>query len=449
MAERCRWMARWLADDPWATLARAMDVRQALIDAGDHLDDATWRAVLALGSAAVPELIGVLQDEALLAADGPGEGFAPVHAVRLLGELADPRAVEPLLALILEGEWDDRAVDAACVALPRHGRAALEPLLAAHDAEDDPFERALFGCQLADLGVEDERIYERLVAHLGHHPEVGGGSLARYGDARALPFLCEALDACDSEGPDDFARPVIELSYAIETLGGELTQEQEARRAAARRELQIDATLRSRAGSFLVSPGMLRVLSATLEDSRGRPLWWVRGYLAALASQPSLATPSRWLGKVLPASGTEPETIDAIFQLYNATLDAVAEDPDLVCPMVSDVEATTAFCKGYVDAATSDPEWVPARRAVDALGLIMMLAGEVDLGATASPDELGSLQETTREKLPELLLHIHEALAPVRLELARRGTPRPKPRVGRNEPCPCGSGKKYKRCCGN
>jgi SEC-C motif domain protein len=25
---------------------------------------------------------------------------------------------------------------------------------------------------------------------------------------------------------------------------------------------------------------------------------------------------------------------------------------------------------------------------------------------------------------------------------------RPAPKVRRNEPCPCGSGKKYKRCCG-
>ncbi|WP_420337192.1 SEC-C metal-binding domain-containing protein [Roseibium sp.] len=24
----------------------------------------------------------------------------------------------------------------------------------------------------------------------------------------------------------------------------------------------------------------------------------------------------------------------------------------------------------------------------------------------------------------------------------------PKTKVGRNDPCPCGSGKKYKRCCG-
>ena len=28
------------------------------------------------------------------------------------------------------------------------------------------------------------------------------------------------------------------------------------------------------------------------------------------------------------------------------------------------------------------------------------------------------------------------------------GTVRKAPKVGRNEPCPCGSGKKYKHCCG-
>ncbi|MGA2149181.1 MAG: SEC-C metal-binding domain-containing protein [Bryobacteraceae bacterium] len=26
---------------------------------------------------------------------------------------------------------------------------------------------------------------------------------------------------------------------------------------------------------------------------------------------------------------------------------------------------------------------------------------------------------------------------------------RPEPKIGRNEPCPCGSGQKYKRCCLN
>jgi preprotein translocase subunit SecA len=36
--------------------------------------------------------------------------------------------------------------------------------------------------------------------------------------------------------------------------------------------------------------------------------------------------------------------------------------------------------------------------------------------------------------------------AELKLDLApvRRGVPK----VGRNEPCPCGSGKKFKNCCG-
>ncbi|MHC4065055.1 MAG: SEC-C metal-binding domain-containing protein [Planctomycetota bacterium] len=34
--------------------------------------------------------------------------------------------------------------------------------------------------------------------------------------------------------------------------------------------------------------------------------------------------------------------------------------------------------------------------------------------------------------------------APQKVETIRRE----KPKVGRNAPCPCGSGKKFKQCCG-
>lgn len=34
----------------------------------------------------------------------------------------------------------------------------------------------------------------------------------------------------------------------------------------------------------------------------------------------------------------------------------------------------------------------------------------------------------------------HELLKPIK---------RDSPKVGRNDPCPCGSQKKYKKCCGN
>lgn len=56
----------------------------------------------------------------------------------------------------------------------------------------------------------------------------------------------------------------------------------------------------------------------------------------------------------------------------------------------------------------------------------------------------------------ECALSMHEYWEPVRRALVPAGAgesgPVPfrhaLPKVGRNAPCPCGSGKKYKRCCG-
>ena len=54
--------------------------------------------------------------------------------------------------------------------------------------------------------------------------------------------------------------------------------------------------------------------------------------------------------------------------------------------------------------------------------------------------------------------HLHHELASFRREQGRwvfvagdmnpKGPPRRVVKVGRNDPCPCGSGKKYKKCCG-
>lgn len=53
-------------------------------------------------------------------------------------------------------------------------------------------------------------------------------------------------------------------------------------------------------------------------------------------------------------------------------------------------------------------------------------------------------------RLAERLSQRKRHMAELASEHLRRRTPvaRPAARVGRNEPCPCGSGKKYKRCCG-
>jgi len=63
--------------------------------------------------------------------------------------------------------------------------------------------------------------------------------------------------------------------------------------------------------------------------------------------------------------------------------------------------------------------------------------------ASLAPQAIGAIQA---------ILADPQAPAAVRLKaaLAIRGceaTPQPSTRTGRNQPCPCGSGRKFKRCC--
>ena len=56
---------------------------------------------------------------------------------------------------------------------------------------------------------------------------------------------------------------------------------------------------------------------------------------------------------------------------------------------------------------------------------------------------MGFAVEPTASPVAEMTPNTSEGEAP-----ARRPVRREQPKVGRNAPCPCGSGKKYKKCCG-
>ena len=67
--------------------------------------------------------------------------------------------------------------------------------------------------------------------------------------------------------------------------------------------------------------------------------------------------------------------------------------------------------------------------------------GEVD---EALPAELEAMQRRQRQAARVTLSHGGEADEPQKVETVRRDADK----VGRNDPCPCGSGKKYKKCHG-
>jgi hypothetical protein len=64
----------------------AAEIRRHLTSGHSNLVPAVRERILSTATSAIPTLIEVLTDEALAMEDGPGGGYAPIHAARLLGE---------------------------------------------------------------------------------------------------------------------------------------------------------------------------------------------------------------------------------------------------------------------------------------------------------------------------------------------------------------------------
>ncbi len=207
---------------------QARRIVRRLIHADECVPDDLHREIIVLGSAAVPALLEILEDENLALLESPGNGWAPTNAARLLGELKPADAVEPLLRRLAATNWNDILHDQIIQSLPEIGAPVVEPALRAY-AEDERDDVRYDVCAvLAEVGVQDDRVFEILIDQLQADPS-RAGNLAIYGDERAVPHLLEALDQyviVESERP--FANhALIELRAAIEDLGGTLTSEQQ------------------------------------------------------------------------------------------------------------------------------------------------------------------------------------------------------------------------------
>ncbi len=197
----------------------------ALYQQGRQLSEAGRRAIVEEKEAAVEPLVEVLRDRDLWDEQAPGEGFAPIHAAELLGELGDPAAIGPMYDVLADCDPDALLDTALTRALREFGEAAVDPGLEALNRHGEEFRDDL-ACVFAGLEVERRVVFQVLVKNLVDNPLLGARNLAMYGDAEALdalhPMLNRLLVAA-AEDPTRFeeAKAVAE---AIEELGGELTE---------------------------------------------------------------------------------------------------------------------------------------------------------------------------------------------------------------------------------
>ena len=195
------------------------------------------------------------------------------------------------------------------------------------------------------------------------------------------------------------------------------------------------------------------------------------GFLTGIAIGPELVKPSEWLPAVW--GGEEPvfddagqarTVIGAIMGRYDEILRVLDTDPEGYAPLFwegPDGEVIAAdWAEGFADAVRLRPEaWRPLledREALVMLMPILALCGEGEGEA-----EGGSPLELDPEADADLLAEAPELIPACVAGIdgfwkERRGRPAagpgrakgPRAEVGRDDPCPCGSGRKYKRCCG-
>ena len=205
-----------------------------------------------------------------------------------------------------------------------------------------------------------------------------------------------------------------------------------------------------------------------------------QGYLCAALSGPQPMAEEQWLADVLGGEEileTEAGAAAAVLlRAFSAALAAdleAGEPPVLLLYPKEDVDGSPsdylAWCQAYlagVDAAEDD--WFEylgetENAAPDSedneeiaylderLFPMMVLTGEAEAAASEHgeewPDgeEREEIEDECEETLPQSVVDIY------RFWLAKRGVGtivRADEKVGRNDPCPCGSGKKFKQCCG-
>jgi len=184
------------------------------------------------------------------------------------------------------------------------------------------------------------------------------------------------------------------------------------------------------------------------------------GFLTAIVSGPELVLPSRWLpavwGDFEPIWGNE-EQLQTFMALIMSHSNSIAgfllNDPESFEPIFYERRVENRsytivdeWCEGYMRAVRlSESVWSAGGSEIEALLLpIRAFTEESNWRGHDMVDEQES--ERLRGLITPNARAIHARWLAARLD-APSSTRRGAPRIGRNDPCPCGSGKKFKRCC--
>lgn len=490
-----------MTKQPSGSSPDALPLDDQLLELLLGLPEPTWFDWVEYGSRGVTSehesaLIDIATDVDLLQAEWDAEeGWAPVHAWRCLAELRSERAVTPLLEVLdVGGPSHDWMLQDYPNVFATIGPAAVAPLVAfAADRSRETYARMTAAEALGKIGETHQSAREACVEGLtrvleGFADEELELNAAVIGDlvtldAREVAPLMRAAfaaDCVDLVYQGDWEDVQIDLGLLDE------------RRTPRPRELKGWDLREGRETPHLPDWRSLgeaqaevfeRVLSRPTQSGDALTPRQLEGLLFTVACAPDLVRPSEWIALLTEEVGVELEDdeeaeafLRGLITLYGAIQNVVNQPyfeapeglflDDLMSNLQEDTEVAQ-WSRGFIlGHGWLEDEWTDVPEELEAvldreLGAVMLALSFFAFRSMAEryQTELGGAKVTLEEMADVLRRGWNDALidyADLGRALYRermggsdtRWRPvRAEPRPGRNDPCPCGSGRKYKKCC--
>jgi uncharacterized protein len=209
-----------------------------------------------------------------------------------------------------------------------------------------------------------------------------------------------------------------------------------------------------------------QLLISDIFHEEAMPLDMLQGLFCAVASAPDLISPSSWLPVALgdnpDYASTEQaqEILGLVMRFYSQTVQALDDGHGItlyVFPAEDGEDDLATWCEGYLEGVVlSETDWYEhgePERVEELLFPFMLLSGRMREAADEAGDSMPSAEEE-REMRNEAANSMGDSITAMYLywldkRISHAPIRRDGPKVGRNDPCPCGSGKKYKSCHGS
>ncbi len=444
------------------------DAVQSLLKLGEIEHDAPWIDYQALGinKKDLASLLDLLSDPALhKASPDSSEIWAPQHAWRAIGQLADERAINGLLTSFNTLVDDDSAHQELPDVMAMIGPAAQAPLgTFLLDNNNQEFARAIAAQALQNIALKypdkrDESItlLTQQCARLDTQTP----------DLNAL-VVCNLLDLDGVEAIKEirelYSRKIVDL-YAVGdiedveiALG--LRQQRETPRPDYGKVHSLNRTppqtpapqqdsLFDELEHFLQQYGKQDALHNIFE---------LDGFITAIICAPNPIAPNQWITQMWGGESATPELPDkksadlfmsAVMTFHNQVVRALRQGSfnALFAEYKDEGEnhlVVDEWCYGFMRAFPlwkhHEEERTLLEKLLHPIKLFGTDQGQFQLDQMEEP-HIAQQKQQIEENVRALFDHFVTQQAPGST-IINQG-----PKVGRNDPCPCGSGKKFKKCC--